>query len=79
MVAVVGVCVAVVGIGFVFEGTGCRCRGQGRLFAGCCTDLGVCRDGCSPLWMASVGGHASCVEALIRGKADVLQCNKLVF
>ena len=40
------------------------------------TDARVCRNGKSPLYMASFGGHASCVEALILGKADVLQCDK---
>jgi ankyrin repeat protein len=30
----------------------------------------------SPLHAASLGGHVSCVEALIGLKADVLQCDK---
>jgi hypothetical protein len=54
--------------------------GQGCVMGGLCdgryTDVRECRDGASPLFMASLGGHYSCVEALIRGKADVLQCNK---
>jgi hypothetical protein len=36
----------------------------------------VCRDGRSLVYVASAGGHASCVEALILGKADVLQCDE---
>ena len=43
------------------------------------TDVRVCSDGASPLWAANQGGHVSCVEALIRGKADVLQCDESVF
>ena len=53
--------------------------GSVGLCAGRCTDVRVCRYGVSPLFMASLGGHASCVEALILGKADVLQCNECVF
>ncbi len=34
------------------------------------------RVGCSILYIASAGGHLSCVEALIREKADVLQCDR---
>ncbi len=48
--------------------------------AGCiweCSDVRACRDGESPVWIASQGGHVACVEALIRLKADVLKCNKL--
>ena len=52
----------------------CFCHNEG-LCVGRCTDVRVCRDGESPLFMASLGGHASCVEALILGKADVLQCD----
>ena len=52
----------------------CFCHNEG-LCVGRCTDVRVCRDGESPLLMASLGGHASCVEALILGKADVLQCD----
>ncbi len=40
------------------------------------TDVRVCRSGWSPVFAASLLGDVSCVEALIRGKADVLQCNK---
>ncbi len=46
------------------------------LWVGRYTDVLVCSDGASPLYMASFGGHVSCVEALIRGKADVLQCKE---
>jgi hypothetical protein len=42
----------------------------------CLRDARACRDGQSPVWMASRGGHVSCVEALILAKADVLQCEK---
>jgi len=41
-----------------------------------CTHARACRRGVSPLMMASAGGHLACVEALIRLKADVLQCDK---
>ena len=41
-----------------------------------CTHSRACRNGDSPLLQASNAGHFSCVEALIRLKADVLQCNK---
>jgi hypothetical protein len=50
--------------------------GRVGLCDGRCTDVRVCRDGQSPLCLASFGGHASCVEALILGKADVLQCDQ---
>ena len=50
--------------------------GRAGLCVGRCADVRVCRDGWSPLYAASRGGHASCVEALILGKADVLQCDK---
>jgi hypothetical protein len=42
----------------------------------------VCADGCasrvgrSPVYVATYEGHVSCVEALIRMNADVLQCDK---
>jgi hypothetical protein len=49
--------------------------GREGMCVGRCTDVRVCRGGWSPLFMASHGGHASCVEALILGKADVLQCS----
>jgi hypothetical protein len=45
-------------------------------FAAAATDARACRDGASLVFMASYGGHVSCVEALIRAKADVLQCAK---
>ena len=50
--------------------------GRAGLCDGRYTDVRECRDGSSLLYMASFGGHVSCVEALIRGKADVLQCDK---
>ena len=50
--------------------------GREGLCVGQCTDVRVCRDGLSPLYAASDVGHVSCVEALILGKADVLQCDK---
>ena len=49
--------------------------GAGQAFFWVCTDARACRDGASPVLMASFGGHVSCVEALIRAKADVLHCN----
>jgi hypothetical protein len=76
MVAVVGVCVAALWIGCVCEGRRCGGRGQGRVMVWRCTDVRVCSDGMSPLTAASLGGHVSCVEALIRGTADVLQCDQ---
>ena len=52
-----------------------RLQWQGRVvFA--CTDARTCRNGASPVLMASVGGHVLCSEALILAKADVLQCDK---
>ena len=50
--------------------------GAGQACVCVCTDVRVCRYGVSPLYAASYGGHASCVEALILGKADVLQCDQ---
>ncbi len=38
------------------------------------TDARACRDGVFPVYAASLLGQVSCVEALIRLKADVLQC-----
>jgi hypothetical protein len=75
MAAVVGLCVAVVRIVCCFDGRGCGGGGREWLWIWRNTDV-VRRDGVSPLYMASFGGYASCVEVLIRGKADVLQCNK---
>jgi hypothetical protein len=49
-------------------------HGQGCVWA--CTHARACRDGVSPLYAASFAGHLSCVESLIRLKADVLQCDK---
>jgi hypothetical protein len=74
----------------VVEGCGCgglRCGvdffrredadvGGGKGCVWVCAHTRACSDGKSPLWIAAQGGHVSCVEALIRLKADVLQCNK---
>ncbi len=54
---------------------GVRVLGRAGLCFGCAL-MRACREGQSPIYMASVGGHISCVEALIRAKADVLQCDK---
>ncbi len=51
-------------------------RGKGLLLLLVGSDARACRDGVSPLSVASVFGHVSCVEALIVAKADVLQCDK---
>lgn len=72
--SVAGVCVALVRIGCLFERRGCGGRGQGRFCDGGYTDVRVCRDGLSPLYAASPGGHVSCVHALIHAKVDMLQC-----
>ena len=45
--------------------------GGGRGCVQACTHSRACRDGRSPLYVASHGGHVSCVEALIASKADV--------
>ncbi len=58
----------------VFEGTGYWGLGREGLCVWVFTDVRVCRNGESPLYAASFEGHASCVEALILGKADVVQC-----
>ena len=50
--------------------------GAGQACVWVCTDARAFSNGVSPILMASVGGHVSCVEALILAKADVLQCNK---
>jgi len=60
----------------VLKGEDAGAGGMEGLCDGRYTDVRVCSDGASPLFMASQGGHVSCVEALIRGKADVLQCAK---
>ena len=77
MISVVGVCVCC-GQDWLLSLKGQDAGGLGRagLCVGRCSDVRVCRDGRSPLFMASARGHASCVEALILGKADVLQCNE---
>ncbi len=49
--------------------------GAGQACVWVCTDARACRDGESPVLLASLGGHVSCVEALILAKADVLQCD----
>jgi hypothetical protein len=53
-----------------------RLQEHGRGCVWVCTDLRLCREGQSPVLIASRGGHISCVEALILAKADVLQCDK---
>ena len=58
-------------MGFGDEGAG-----AGQDCGWVCTDARACRDGQSPLSIASAGGHISCLEVLIRAKADVLQCDK---
>ncbi len=65
-------------LGFVvvLKGEDAGAGGRAGLCDGRYTDVRVCRNGVSPLWVASQVGHVSCVEALIRGKADVLQCVK---
>ena len=50
--------------------------GMEGLCGGNFADAHVCRSGRFPLYAASLGGHLSCVEALIRSKADVLQFDK---
>ena len=64
------------GLVVVLKGEDAGAGGRAGLCDGRYTDVRECRDGASPLLMASFGGHVSCVEALIQGKADVLQCNK---
>ena len=62
------------GLVIVLKGEDAGAGGREGLCDGRYTDVRVCRSGMSPLWMASNGGHVSCVEALIRSKADVMQC-----
>ena len=50
--------------------------GGGKGCVWVCTHTRACSFGWSPVFAASDAGHVSCVEALIRAKADVLQCNK---
>ena len=57
-------------------GGGMRLQGQGRFMFWVCSDARASREGYSPVLAASAGGHISCVEALIRAKADLLQCDK---
>ena len=64
------------GLVVVLKGEDAEAEGREGLCDGRYADLRECSDGNSPLLMASVGGHLSCVEALIQGKADVLQCNQ---
>ena len=52
-----------------------RGRGPGQGCVGACTHARACRNGVSPLFVASYGGHVSCVEALIGSKADVQKCD----
>ena len=65
----------------VLKGEDAGAGGRAGLCDGRYTDVRECRHGRSPLWMASAGGHVSCVQALIKGglfrsKADVLQCDE---
>jgi hypothetical protein len=53
-----------------------RLQGLGRVCVCVCIDARACRDGQSPVWVASAAGHISCLEALILAKADVLQFNE---
>ena len=53
-----------------------RLQWQGRVCVCVCADARACRDGQSPVWIASAAGHISCVEAVILAKADVLQSNE---
>jgi hypothetical protein len=55
--------------------SGCGCSGRAGLCFGCAL-MRACRNGASPVSMASHGGHISCLEALILAKADVLQFHK---
>ena len=75
-VVVVGACFAVLSEGCGLEGIMDAVAGAGQGCVWVCTDARACRDGASPVYAASVGGHVSCVEALILAKADVLQCNE---
>ena len=65
-------------LGFVvvLKGEDAGAGGRAGLCDGRYTDVRECRSGWSPVFAASLPGDVSCVEALIRGKADVLQCNK---
>ncbi len=49
-------------------------RGQGRAGLGCAL-MRVSRNGRSPVYAASYGGHLSCIQALILANADVMQCD----
>ena len=73
---VAGACVALLSVGCGLEGRMDAVAGAGRGCVRVCTHARACREGQSPLWIASFAGHISCVEALIRAKADVLQCEK---
>ena len=64
------------GLVVVLKGKVAGAWGREGLCDGRYTDVRVCRGSAFPLLMASLGGHVSCVEALIRGTADVLQCAK---
>ena len=74
IVSVVGLVLLWSGLVVVLKGEDAGAGGRAGLCDGRYTDARVCSDGMSPLFMASVGGHVSCVEALIRSKADLLQC-----
>jgi hypothetical protein len=76
MVAVVGFVLLWLGLVVVLKGEDAGAGGRAGLCDGRYTDVRECSNGVSFLYIASLKGHASCVEALIRGKADVLQCDK---
>ena len=50
-------------------------RGQGGVVFGC-AQMRARRNGRSPVYAASYGGHLSCIQALILAKADVLKCDE---
>jgi hypothetical protein len=60
------------------DGGGGECGAGERegALVGVSADARACSDDISPVFIASQGGHVSCVEALIGAKADVLQCDK---
>ena len=73
---IVFACVAVLSVGCDLEGVGYAGAGAGQGCVWVCTDARACRDGASPIWQASLGGHVLCVEALLLAKADVLHCSE---
>jgi hypothetical protein len=61
------------GLAVVLKGEDAGAGGREGACDGRYADV-VRRNGVSPLFVASQEGHASCVEALIHAKADLLQC-----